>query len=172
MKVKELMNNQPVKTCNPETVLSNATLLMKESNRGALPVLDKEQKVVGIITDRDVCLALAENPGKTPSSILVKDVMKSTKIHTIQPETSVIDALKEMRKYKIGRLPVTAKDGTLKGMISVNTILSNAIEENKHLEAVGNKEENLAKTIKTLFERNNKTHAEKKEKKKHEFEVM
>jgi CBS domain-containing protein len=172
MKVKEIMSTHPVKTCNPETVLSNATLLMKESNRGALPVIDKEQKVVGIITDRDVCLALSENPGKTPSSILVRDVMKTPKIHTIQPETSVVDALKEMRKFKIGRLPVTGKDGTLKGMISVNTILSNALDENKHLEAVGNKEENLAKTIKALFERNNKTHAEKKEKKKHEFEVV
>jgi Mg/Co/Ni transporter MgtE len=104
--------------------------------------------------------------------MLVRDVMKSAKIHTIHPETSVVDALKEMRKYKIGRLPVTAKDGTLKGMISVNTILSNALDENKHLEAVGNKEENLAKTIKVLFERNNKTHAEKKEKKKQEVEIL
>ena len=73
-------------------------------------------------------------------------VMNTAKVHTIHPDTTVTDALKEMRKNKIGRLPVTGKDGVLKGMISVNTILSHAIEENKELEAFGNKEENLAKT--------------------------
>jgi IMP dehydrogenase len=172
MKVKEIMSNEPVKSCNPDTVLSNATILMKENNKGALPVLDKEQKVIGIITDRDVCLATANHPGKAPSNLTVRDVMNASKVHTIHPDTTVADALKEMRKYKIGRLPVTNKDGVLKGMISVNTLLSHAIEENKQLEAFGNKEENLAKTIKTLFERNNKLHGQKKEAKKQELELM
>jgi CBS domain-containing protein len=172
MKVKEIMSNEPVKSCHAETVLSNATLLMKENNKGALPVLDKEQKVIGIITDRDVCLAAAKYPGKAPSNLTVKDVMNNAKVHTIHQDATVADAMKEMRKYKIGRLPVTGKDGVLKGMISVNTLLSHAIEENKHLENFGSKEENLSKTIKTLFERNNKSQAIKKEVKKQELELM
>jgi CBS domain-containing protein len=155
MKVKDVMTEATVKSCSPETKIATATKLMKESNRGALPVVDKNQKVVGIITDRDICLSLASHQGQTPAQITVKDILPHAKVHTIKTEDSVTDALREMRKNKIGRLPVTNKEGKLKGMISINTLLSNAINSKDEIGRVEAKEETLAKTIKALFDRNN-----------------
>ena len=162
MKVKDVMAESTIKFCSPETKLANATKMMKESNRGALPVVDKDQKVIGIITDRDICLSLASKNGKTPAEISVKEILPQAKVHTIKIDDSITDALREMRKNKIGRLPVTNKEGKLKGMISINTLLSHALKEKEELGNIASKEENLAKTIKALFDRNNSSKATKK----------
>lgn len=162
MKVKDVMTAGVIKTCDSETKLANAAKIMKDENCGALPVIDKEQKVVGIITDRDICLSLASENGKAASEISVKELLPKGKVRTIKTDDEVTDVLREMRKNKIGRLPVTDKDGKLKGMISVNNLLSRAIKKNEAIGQVKSKEENLAKTIKALFDRNNaKTKKEK-----------
>lgn len=154
MKVKDLMSaNAPI-FCTPETKLASATKLMKEINRGALPVVNKDHKVVGIVTDRDICLSLANK--KDPSTLTVHDILPHSKIHTVTPEDTITDALGQMRKNRIGRLPVTDREGKLKGIISVNTLLSNAIAKKEDLGDAAAKDENLARTIKALFDRNNK----------------
>ena len=155
MKVKEVMTAGTIKSCNSETKLANAAKMMKDDNLGALPVVDKEKKVVGIITDRDICLSLASRNGKASEEITVKEILSKGKIHTINAEDELEDVLREMRMSRIGRLPVTDKDGRLKGMISVNNLLSRAIMKNEAIGELNAKEENLAKTIKALFDRNN-----------------
>ena len=156
MKVKDVMNAWSIKSCTPETKLANATKIMKDNNRGALPIVDKDQKVIGIITDRDICLSLATKNKKTSSELSVREILPSQfKVHTIKLDDTITDALREMRKNKIGRLPVTDKDGKLKGMISINTLLSHSLHEKEELGNISAKEENLAKTIKALFDRNN-----------------
>ncbi len=156
MKVKDVMAADSIKSCTPETKLANATKIMKDNNRGALPVVDKDQKVIGIITDRDVCLSLATKNKKTSSEMSVKEILPSQlKVHTIKLDDTITDALREMRKNKIGRLPVTDKEGKLKGMISINTLLSHTLRKKEELGNISAKEENLAKTIKALFDRNN-----------------
>lgn len=155
MKVKEVMTAGTIKSCNSETKLANAAKMMKDDNLGALPVVDKEKKVVGIITDRDICLSLASKNGKTSEEITVKEILSKGKIHTINAEDELEDVLREMRMSRIGRLPVTDKDGRLKGMISVNNLLSRAITKNEAIGELNAKDENLAKTIKALFDRNN-----------------
>lgn len=164
MKVKDVMNADTVQFCTPETKLASATKIMKESNRGALPVLDKDHKVIGIVTDRDICLSLASKNKKSSSELSVKEILPAqAKVHTIKPEDSITDALKEMRKNKIGRLPVTDKEGKLKGMISVNTLLSHTLSQKAELGTISAKDENLAKTIKALFDRNNSGIAKKEQ---------
>lgn len=155
MKVKDLMSVDAIKHCTPETKLSSVAKIMKENNRGALPVIDHAQKVVGIITDRDVCLSLAAQSPKTNSELAVRDVIAKAKLHTVAADQPLADALQEMRKNKVGRLPVTDKEGKLKGMISINNILTHALTHDGKLGKVSAPEENLSKTIKTLFERNN-----------------
>jgi CBS domain-containing protein len=76
-----------------------------------------------------------------------------------------------MRKNKIGRLPVTNSEGKLKGMISINTLLSHALDQKNELGNVTSKDENLAKTIKALFDRNN-LKATKKEPEKDTMELI
>ncbi len=172
MKVKDVMTAETVKYCSLETNLAQASKIMKEANRGALPVVDKDQKVIGIITDRDIALSLGSKNGKELAELSVQEILPSSKIYTVKPEDTITDALREMRKNKIGRLPVTNKDGKLKGMISINTLLSHAIQEKEDLGNAAAKDENLAKTIKTLFDRNNATKATKKEKEAHLAEAM
>lgn len=155
MKVKDLMKAGTIEYCSPETKLANATKIMKDANLGALPVVDKDQKVIGIITDRDICLSLATKTKKNSSELSVKEVLPQSKVHTIKSDDNITDALKEMRKNKIGRLPVTNSEGKLKGMISINTLLSHALTEKEELGNISSKDESLAKTIKSLFDRNN-----------------
>lgn len=161
MKVKDLMSADMIKSCAPETKLTQVVSMMKENNRGALPVVDESRKVVGIITDRDVCLALGTKAEKKASELSVRDVIAHAKVHSISAEQPLTAALREMRTNRIGRLPVTDNEGKLKGMISINNILSHAIEHKKELGTIASKEETLAKTIKTLFERNNSKPARK-----------
>lgn len=163
MKVKDVMTSGLLKFCNPETKLTNAAKIMKEANLGALPVLDKDQKVIGMITDRDICLALAVK-SKTDPELNVQDTIGKNNVRTVKQEDTVIDALKEMRKNKIGRLPVIDKEGKLKGILSVNTLLARAISRNEAFGQLTSKDENLAKTVKAIVDRNNsKSSKEKKE---------
>lgn len=171
MKVKEVMVENSLSYCSPETNLAKATKMMKDSNLGALPVVDKDKKVIGIITDRDICLSLANKEKKTISELSVKEIITQAKVHTIKTDDTITDALREMRKNKIGRLPVTNSEGKLKGMISINTLLSHALDQKNELGNVTSKDENLAKTIKTLFDRNN-LKATKKEPEKDTMELI
>lgn len=157
MKVKELMRSDSIKYCTPQTKLASAAKIMKDSNRGALPVVDGNKKVIGIITDRDICLSLAGNPSN--AKLHVKEAMTNHKVHTITAEDSVKDALKQMRRNRIGRLPVTDKSGHLQGMVSINNLLSHALDNKEGIGHVRTKKENLAKTMKALFDRNNEEKA-------------
>lgn len=155
-KVSELMAADDLHYCTTETRLASAARMMKDTNRGALPVVDSEHKVVGIITDRDIALSLAEHKAKTPYRF-VNDILPKTKVHTVKTDATVTEALGEMRRNKVGRLPVTDKDGKLKGMLSVNNLLSGALQKKEELGLLDASEENLAKTIHALFERNRQT---------------
>jgi CBS domain-containing protein len=162
MKVKDLMTADALKHCTLETKLSDVSKILKEANHGALPVVDNDNKVIGIVTDRDVCLSLDAKKEKTISELRVKDAIPNPKIHTVKVDDSITIALQEMRKNKIGRLPVTDKNGRLVGLLSLNKLLSHAINAKGELGQTTSNEENLAKTIKSLFERNSSKRANKK----------
>ena len=61
MRVKELMTSD-VKTCSLDTNLAAAAKIMWDSDCGAVPVTDERGRVVGVITDRDICIAAATRP--------------------------------------------------------------------------------------------------------------
>ena len=117
--------------------------------------MDKDNKVVGIVTDRDICLSLATKNGKPHSEMNVSEVLPKAKLRSVNPEDEVSTALQQMRKNRVGRLPVTDAEGRLKGMITLNTLLSRALAKKQELGKLSAKDENLAKTIKALYERNN-----------------
>jgi CBS domain-containing protein len=154
MKVKDVMTSVPLKFCTADTNLASAARTMKRENLGALPVVDKNLKVVGLVTDRDICLSLADKPGRTAAEISIREIHPHSRLHTVKSTDDVEEALREMRKYKIGRLPVIDKTGKLKGMLSINNLLTHALSVPGELDAVTSNDESLAKTIKTLFERN------------------
>ena len=119
MKVKELMTTD-VKRCTLETNLAAAAKIMWEGDCGAVPVTDERDHVVGIITDRDICIAAATRP-RTEGEIPVKDVI-SKALYTCAPADDVRAALETMKARKIRRLPVVEQGGRLVGIVSIHDI--------------------------------------------------
>jgi CBS domain-containing protein len=119
MKVKDLMTTD-VKRCTPETNLAAAAKIMWEGDCGAVPVTDERDHVVGVITDRDICIAAATRP-RTEGEIPVKDVL-SKAAYTCQPSDDVRAALETMKTRKVRRLPVVEQGGRLVGIVSIHDI--------------------------------------------------
>jgi CBS domain-containing protein len=100
---------------------------MWKGNCGFLPVVGSEDRVVGVVTDRDICIALGTR-GRPSGEVTVAEVM-STKVHSCAPEDEVRIALDMMRDGRVRRLPT--KQGTLVGVISMDDVLLRAEEAGK-----------------------------------------
>ena len=123
MIVKEVMNHE-VTSCRPDTTLESAAILMWDGDCGTVAVVDDESMVVGIITDRDICMAVALQH-KPASGIQVQEVM-SRHLFTCQPENDIMNALKIMSFQKVRRLPVTNDSGQVEGIISIEDLIARA----------------------------------------------
>jgi predicted transcriptional regulator len=77
MKIKEVMVDNNLKYCSTKTKLLNTAKIMREVNCGVLPVVDKENKILEMIEDRDICLSLGQDMIELSSNVLVKK-MSST----------------------------------------------------------------------------------------------
>lgn len=125
MKVKDIMTVN-AKACKRTTNLAEVAGAMWEKDCGILPVVAKERKVVGLITDRDVCMAAATKH-RPLSNITVEEVITG-KVYSCRPADDVKSALATMKEHKVRRLPVTDDDGRLKGLLSLNDIILKAEE--------------------------------------------
>ena len=123
MKIREIMTSD-VKTCRPETSLADVVKLMWEQDCGVLPVVKSDGKVSGMITDRDICVALATR-GQTADRIAVHDVIAGT-AYTCSSEDDAMVALKTMKSHRVRRLPVVDGEGRLKGILSLNDVVTHA----------------------------------------------
>jgi CBS domain-containing protein len=123
MKVHDIMVPNPA-FCYPKTNLAEATALMWQHNCGSLPVLDHDGRVTGILTDRDICIALGTR-NQRASEVLVDQVMTGRHI-TCYPESDVHEALRSMEDHRVHRLPVVDHEGHLKAIISIDDIVLNA----------------------------------------------
>ena len=160
MKVKEIMTAEhSLECCSPETKLHIAAKTMKSANCGALPIVDKAKKVVGMVTDRDICLSLAEH--QTPAKTKVEEIM-TEKVHTVGPEEDITVALRQMRVHQVGRVPVVDGKGKLKGVVSLHQLIQNTIKEGKMLGSISDSGENILKTMMSIGERYNGTAKSKK----------
>jgi CBS domain-containing protein len=121
MLVKHVMTSD-VRTCPPEATIAGAARIMSARECGAVPVVDARQKLIGILTDRDVCLALASRARK-PDELPVGDVM-SRKVYTCSPDDDTVAALTAMQQHHVRRLPVVGADGRIVGMLSIDDIVS------------------------------------------------
>jgi CBS domain-containing protein len=119
MKVKELMTTD-VKRCTLDTNLASAARIMWEGDCGAVPVTDERDHVVGVITDRDICIAAATRAG-TEGEIPVRDVISKT-LYSCAPGDDVRSALETMKTRKVRRLPVIDQGGRLAGIVSIHDI--------------------------------------------------
>ena len=148
-KVQDIMTKD-VKVCKPDTNLAAAAALMWENDCGVLPVVDDEGKVLAIITDRDICIALATR-SRLASDVTVNEVI-SGEVYSCALDDDVTAALKTMQRAKVHRLPVVTKDdGKLQGILSLNDIVLHA-EEARGRQIPGVSFEDVARTLKTICE--------------------
>ena len=123
MKVKEIMTPNP-KACSPTSTLADVARCMWDYDCGIVPVVYEGGKVVGLITDRDICMAAAIN-NRNLSNMAVEDVV-SGQVFSCNTEDDVRKALEIMREKKVRRLPVIDEDEALIGMLSMNDIVRKA----------------------------------------------
>ena len=123
MKVKEVMTPNAKAIWLTES-LADAARLMWENNCGILPIIKDGRKVIGMITDRDICMAVAMRD-VNPSGVSVEEVMTGL-VYSVNPEDEIDQALQAMQEHKIRRLPVLNTEGELEGVLSMNDIVLNA----------------------------------------------
>jgi CBS domain-containing protein len=117
MKVEEILIRE-VKCCTPGDSLNRAAQLMWENDCGCVPVVDGDAKVVGILTDRDVCMA-AYTQGATLGAMSVSSAM-SRDVFACRPGDDLLVAQRVMQEHRVRRLPVTDVDGKLVGLLSLS----------------------------------------------------
>jgi CBS domain-containing protein len=116
MKIADLMSTR-VQTCALNDSLNAAANVMWEHDCGIVPVLDAAGKLVGVVTDRDICMA-AFFHGMRLSELPVREVM-ARDLHTLRPEAPLFDALELMRRMQVRRLPIVDDQGALVGLLSL-----------------------------------------------------
>ncbi len=146
MNVQDIMTSD-VQCCGPDTNLAAAAKMMWDSDCGALPVLNVQGQVMGMITDRDICMATATK-NKPASEITVWETV-SGKAHTCKMSDDVHTAMDIMKRERIRRLPVVDEEGVLQGMVSMNDFILLA-GETKGGKAPAISCEDVARTMKAI----------------------
>jgi CBS domain-containing protein len=114
---RDLMLDNP-KSVAPDAPVKEARLLMESEGYMQLPVL-QQGRLVGIITDRDLCISARY---QIESNKTVEDCMTANPI-TVTPETPVLRAAQMLSTYKFGALPVV-DGGKLVGLITTSLLLA------------------------------------------------
>jgi len=121
MKVRDIMTRD-VEACAGTTDLATAAMIMWRNDCGVVPVvIEPHRKVIGLLTDRDICIACATR-NRRPEEITAEEVMTG-QVHACTEPEDVKSALRTMADKKVRRLPVVTNHGTLVGMLSLNDIV-------------------------------------------------
>jgi CBS domain-containing protein len=122
-----------VTSATPEMNLQQVAAMMREGDMGAVPVVDENRKLVGIVTDRDIVVrAIAD---KLDWQTAVGDVM-TTEIFTVKPDDFVFQAIRLMGDKQIRRIPVADETGKLEGILSLADIALEMEDEREIAEAL------------------------------------
>lgn len=117
MEVKDIMSREIVSLCSDDSV-EKAAQLMSHYDVGSIPVC-RGEKVIGIVTDRDIALRSSAN-GQNTKQQKVQDIMSSSPV-VGSPDMDVHDATKIMSERQIRRLPIV-EDDNLVGILSLGDI--------------------------------------------------
>lgn len=119
MNVQELMS-VPAVTCREGDSLNLAAGMMCDRDCGAIPVVDPTDSIIGMITDRDICMA-AYRTGRPLKDIAVAEIT-SGDVFSVDSTDSVQRAEEIMREHQVRRLPVVDTRDRVIGIISLNDI--------------------------------------------------
>lgn len=145
MRVERVMS-KPAITCGKRETLNTAARLMWEHDCGAVPVVEHDGTVAGMITDRDICMA-AYTQGKPLKAIPVSHVM-ADHVVSCHPGQSIAEAERLMAEKGIRRLPVVDSGGRPVGLLSINDVARHAAASRRGDHA----QQEVAKTLAAICE--------------------
>jgi CBS-domain-containing membrane protein len=119
VKIRDIMTVD-VKFCGPDTNLAAATEIMWRNNCGTLPVLDSAGRLIGIVTDRDIGIAVGTRNWRA-SDLAIRDLALKP-VFTCGPNGDVHEALEMMCERQIRRVPVVDEDGRLAGIVCLDEL--------------------------------------------------
>ncbi len=120
-----------VVTIQPDQTVLEAQKIMATHRIRHLPVIDGEDRLIGVVTDRDVRSVLPYDCYKDPdctkeqeklAGVKIKNIMVEEPL-TISPSDTIQDALLLIQEKRVGAFPVVDDTGKLKGIISVRDLL-------------------------------------------------
>lgn len=119
MKVRQAMH-KGVEWAGPETPVSEIAKLMRENDIGAIPIGEND-KLIGMVTDRDiVCKGVADD-GFDPRKATARDVMTAG-IHCCRDEDDLEEGVQHMQELKVRRLPVIDENKRMVGILSLGDV--------------------------------------------------
>jgi CBS domain-containing protein len=112
----EMIGNRPVHKTSPDDTVRDACITMSAANVGALPVVDENDELVGIISERDVIQrsVIVYRPSE---ETLVRQVMTPNP-QWVSPEANPTEAFQIMSKGRFRHLPI-CEEGRILGMVSI-----------------------------------------------------
>ncbi len=120
MNVNELMSREP-RVVRMGDRLDAVARVLWDHDCGAVPVVDDKGLLVGVVTDRDVCMA-AYTQGRALGDIPV-DASMARSVRTCRPDDAAAMAMATMQEHQVHRLPVVDGRGAPVGMLSTNDLV-------------------------------------------------
>ena len=133
MKCRDIMTKN-VKTCQEECKVKDAVQIMNDYNCGFVPVINKDNQLSGVVTDRDIAIhALLD--GKDPEQMKIGEFMTKS-IISAHPNDNIDLAIREMKENKVRRIPVVDDNNKVVGIISLGDVAVLSGEEHETFEAL------------------------------------
>ncbi|HTA93391.1 MAG TPA: CBS domain-containing protein [Polyangiaceae bacterium] len=110
-----------LRTCTATDSLHSAAQIMWDEDCGAVPVVDSRGLLLGILTDRDLCMA-CYTQGRAPAQATVASAMSRVTYHA-GPRTPLANVVDLMTKRKVRRVPITNEAGQLLGLVALADLL-------------------------------------------------
>ena len=120
MLVNQIMKRPPAR-CTTNDTVTDAARIMHEHKCGFVPVINGRGTVIGVVTDRDVCLIVGDK-NRAMTHVSVQDAM-SHPVFSCYADENVKVTLATMAKRHVRRLPVLDKHGRLQGVLSIDDIV-------------------------------------------------
>jgi CBS domain-containing protein len=156
MKVKDVMVKAPV-VCGPETNLAAAVEILWDRNCGILPIVDDQRQVLGVITDRDIAVALGTR-NRLPGEITAAEA-GTRKVHSCKAMDDVRRALDRMAEEKVRRLVVVNEQNQLEGVLSMDDIVLHAATQTSGKPDLS--ADDILRALKTLYSQQLSAHVAK-----------
>jgi len=119
MHVQDVMTKTVV-SCRPDSNLAEATAIMWNNDCGLLPVVGDTGKLMGVVTDRDICIAVGTR-NRLACEITVGELMYRPAL-TCKVDDDIHVALDTMCREQIRRLPIVNNEGSLVGILSMDDV--------------------------------------------------